>query len=1008
MNFLDRTGHIFSLDSYDQYPIGYEYQENPYIFWFESERGYKLSVDNYYFKPIRIVTRLFDKSPDNKINVKIENSNKFFLVGSKIIEEKFMNINDINDPISLDEDFIKNSKELNYSANITFDVDNITINEEDGNDFNSLITKENEVMVGYETFYVKYNTYTPVKDEDIIDCESLVGESYLDIHSNLVPITEDTHGIKVAKDIIGDSEKYVILIEKKKKVKIDETNQNSNKITDIHNDFELYLISTFYVLVNSDEEGVWSTNIIINVNEDYCPITVAAEIVDEREELVINGQNMGIKLPKEIVNAIYSSNINSVIPDNKLYNLKMKEYLLNYMALRGEVGNYKSALDALKWFEWDDKLTISKLIKNDNRIQKQYVKDFFNILNDNIYSYQLFKETALLSLEFNLTEDGDKEDQNMDEYFWGEGKPNVISKLDSKKEIYYDEKEFPYLRGYFDYTYSDLGLKLCFLKYYYEKYFLPLHIRIHNISLNHKVYSNDIKLINRVSHGITATPIYINTSLDDKEYYSSTDNIVENISGEENVIFNNGYNIVYFNREYKKNKNLDYSDNNKLFIDTNYNEFSNYTLDFVENDDNIYFEVNDTCLRIPIDLKNDTYYDIQLIFSRYIDKNNDSMINNDDSSNLFELFKTSFKFIQTENNKYQGIVLYPKQIRERFDSSKFDSVYWLNNIFRIDLVVNGKLYNFVFTVKMPEFNIELGKLVYKYDTNFRQVKSLANNELSLNAFMYSPNLVTVNNYNFNEEIINLSNNLSNYVNTYYKESVKFLNKKYLNICHLLQLTDNSGEEIRYTGPQEPITWESLNGFISTNNSSIDLYKNFFKEDGSYNFDSKILKINKNLYDLYLMHDYEYWYIVLISKEPIDYNTISDKNFSFYNGAKTIKINDYTLKYQRSDRKFLLNRYIYLPTNGENHFSKDDIIVSSLKMNDKLPFKLSSGSKWVISPMSLRMRTSYNIKSNTELAILSIYNDLPEYEKGYYSISVNYSVDDYVQHTYTKQAIFRID
>ena len=78
MNFLDRTGHIFSLDSYDQYPIGYEYQENPYIFWFESERGYKLSVDNYYFKPIRIVTRLFDKSPDNKINVKIENSDKFF------------------------------------------------------------------------------------------------------------------------------------------------------------------------------------------------------------------------------------------------------------------------------------------------------------------------------------------------------------------------------------------------------------------------------------------------------------------------------------------------------------------------------------------------------------------------------------------------------------------------------------------------------------------------------------------------------------------------------------------------------------------------------------------------------------------------------------------------------------------------------------------------------------------------------------------------------------------
>ena len=62
---------------------------------------------------------------------------------------------------------------------------------------------------------------------------------------------------------------------------------------------------------------------------------------------------------------------------------------MNYMQLKGEVGNYRSAINSLKWFEWGDKLTISKLIRNDNRIQRQYVKDFFDIINDNIYSYQL-------------------------------------------------------------------------------------------------------------------------------------------------------------------------------------------------------------------------------------------------------------------------------------------------------------------------------------------------------------------------------------------------------------------------------------------------------------------------------------------------------------------------------------------------------------------------------------------------------------------------------------------
>ena len=115
-----------------------------------------------------------------------------------------------------------------------------------------------------------------------------------------------------------------------------------------------------------------------------------------------------------------------------------------------------------------------------------------------------------------------------------------------------------------------------------------------------------------------------------------------------------------------------------------------------------------------------------------------------------------------------------------------------------------------------------------------------------------------------------------------------------------------------------------------------------------------------------------------------------------------------MKYVRSDRKFLINRYIYVPSNGDNHFDNEDIITVSLKNNDKLCFKLSQGSKWVISPLSLGMKNNYIITSNTELAIISIYKDLPIYETGYYSIEVNYCIDDYVQHSYTKRASFMID
>ena len=32
MNFIDHTGHIFSLESYSMQPIGYEYDENTFSF----------------------------------------------------------------------------------------------------------------------------------------------------------------------------------------------------------------------------------------------------------------------------------------------------------------------------------------------------------------------------------------------------------------------------------------------------------------------------------------------------------------------------------------------------------------------------------------------------------------------------------------------------------------------------------------------------------------------------------------------------------------------------------------------------------------------------------------------------------------------------------------------------------------------------------------------------------------------------------------------------------------
>ena len=57
MEFIDNTGHIFSLPTYREEPIGYEFEENPYIFWVDSEQTSRLSVGNFY---ARVINMLFE------------------------------------------------------------------------------------------------------------------------------------------------------------------------------------------------------------------------------------------------------------------------------------------------------------------------------------------------------------------------------------------------------------------------------------------------------------------------------------------------------------------------------------------------------------------------------------------------------------------------------------------------------------------------------------------------------------------------------------------------------------------------------------------------------------------------------------------------------------------------------------------------------------------------------------------------------------------------------------
>ena len=185
MQFIDHTGHIFSLPSYKSNPIGYEYDMNEYIFWVDSEYGCKLSIDNVYIKPIRILS---DKTVKN-ISVHIE-SNVFKLLGSSKILENIEKLSNYNDYIVLsDSDFLTSLSTQDFDRPIEIDV-----------------TEEHKGYI-YTFYLVAYTSdigtwnSTGLIQLDSDYCPFTVGGQFFDESEELV-INCRNMGVNLPKDIL--------------------------------------------------------------------------------------------------------------------------------------------------------------------------------------------------------------------------------------------------------------------------------------------------------------------------------------------------------------------------------------------------------------------------------------------------------------------------------------------------------------------------------------------------------------------------------------------------------------------------------------------------------------------------------------------------------------------------------------------------------------------------------------------------------------------------------------
>ena len=719
MKFLDNSGHIFSLTSYDVEPIGYEYDDVPYVFWInDNNDNTNLSINNYY---ARVINILYEVDMDINENVNIDD---------------FLNID-------------------------------ITI---DSNIFGFIPANllQKQVLLGN----IK-NIYT----------------DYFDIqHSNIVKHLTNT---------LDDSEHDDDFI----CIKVIEDNK-------------YYIIIPLYVIGYVTEPGNWTSTALIHISykndtlkHEWCPITIGGNFIDKYETLYIHGRNMGVDLPEDILRAVNGVSFFNDNFDEEKYNIKLKEYMLNYMGIKGERGNYNSIIQSIKWFGYNNIINIYKLIKTDNEFKTQFIRDYFDIYIDILDSYKYFVTSQYISISVPLNvETGEHYEQHIskDNKLWGEGLP-ILDDLVNKNILKTTDELLPtqqynYVDTYFGYSLTELGLKIAAMKYYLDKYFLPIFIKIKSCAMEYKVYQNDIKFISKARTLVNAG------------YYTvfDVDNEIE-FTDEEIYYFTHQYHYVddllnEFNILHALDNEIIYKDEHKLTADNIYN-----------NQESEWYIINDTCVSIPIKFKYNKYYNCVLMLF-------------DENGCIYE---TRFSFVQNDDYQYKNFILYPKLIENLQHKSLHDCI---NKKYRLCLLVNNKWYDKIFTLKISALKADFGILEYKYYSN----------DLNYLYYIHQQNIKN-NDENFEENIyfdfvgkgnpVNITQYISDY--DFFDMPSKFVS----NFRQIKELTDDKIVFNKYMHNNE---------LVSTNNLLFDIY-----DKDSVMFENLISSYKDKLYiqqnDAYLNH-----------------------------------------------------------------------------------------------------------------------------------------------------------
>lgn len=871
------------------------------------------------------------------------------------------------------------------------------------------------------------------------------------------------------------------------------------------------IICPFFVVCLSDEPGTFMTNVLIEIvyyvkdstgkktiASTYAIARVGAAVVDESEKLEINAGNFGVTLPKGILSAVYQSDVVSS-PEKfnaSLYNEKLKEYLMHRMCISGETGNYNSMRNALKWFGWGDKLKIVKLLQTDNELLNQYVRDDFDLSDDVLNSFKRFRNTSLVSFKLKendilykeINASGDSgvvrapQTWSDTDDFNGEALPETED-LFSKyvlKEL--EQSEIEYYEPYYLYNTSLVMLKLAFFKYYYKKYFCPVHAGVMTASVERRAFMPDIKITG--SHG---------TSLCERPVLCEDGCVVDIFGLSSYDIADVRKTTLFFESE------MHWTDRNflefSIYKKENYYNNIKDTADTAKNKNDTnsssqVYETHEMCIALPVRFwssisEKNNWASSGAVNSSYLYKAY-IIVSKRKSDTYGEIWRASTQFTQSSDNRLENIVIIPR-LNPRLKSGGIS--WWTDGEYRIDICCNGRWFSQAFDVKLPELTVETGYLQYKYDPMFSNVYYVDGAGVNITITgkvgntMWEPSLVGVTNADYVSDVIKWKNikesdaasdsllyNKNKLVSKY---GEKFqipscdLSPEYYNIVFYVDVNDTVS-----TKWYDKILNELHNG---ENGAAVDSYAVNFQVYWMYYLcgktnadgirDAVMDDIDSLLFDTYLMQDASTgkYHVVYISRFTVsyliekireisglsytpsgivqslrDYLVQNDKDeYGYENQLYKFWTETYKCKDVRDyaastvDTRFLINRMQIVKTSDSNTVPHDKIICLSIyKKNNKkyadktengrradtakvlkqenafyedsynLPFKLDAVSaKWKFMPYSINIKDEKTVTAKANTALMSMQESKTKYMSGYYNVEIDYSLDGVTTQTY---------